>query len=114
MSWCPNCLFDYVLFNEDVKDLEVLKLFVNYHSMPSIVIDIFIYGEKVLNIYPYSITNRGLVYYVGNHKIELEILNNGKIHIYLFNIHVNSKKINTTLLNAGEFNYKLFNDFCQK
>ena len=113
MNWCPNSSFDFILMDEDVKDEEVIKLFVEYHNMPLIVIDILTYSKKVLNINPNKITNRGIVFYINGYKVELEI-HKEIINIYKFLLQFKNKSIEYKLIDMDIFSYKNFFIFCQK
>jgi CRISPR/Cas system CSM-associated protein Csm2 small subunit len=108
-EWNPNNTLDVMGLTDkkDLQDISTIQSFVEYHHLPKQIVDICKYAAEELNVYPYKITQQGMVFpSKGFDKVELEFKNNGQINLYKF--------IGRDLKSHSPFQYKIFKDMITK
>jgi hypothetical protein len=108
-EWNPNNPFDVMALTDknDLQDISTIQSFVEYHHLPKLIVDICKYAAEELNVYPFKITQLGMVFPGKDfNKVELEFKNNGQINLYKF--------IGRNLDSAHPFEYKIFKDMITK
>ena len=109
-EWNPNNPFDAMGLTDkaDLQNISTIQSFVEYHHLPKIITDICKYAASELNVYPYKITQNGMVFPAKDtfDKVELEFKKDGKINLYKFK--------GSTLKEAHPFSYNIFKDMITK
>ena len=103
-EWDPNNPFDVIALTDkkDLQDTSTIQSFVEYHHLPKIIVDICKYASSELNVYPYKLTQSGMVFPAKDtfDKVEVEFGRNSKINLYKFN--------GRTLKSYSPFQYDIF------
>ena len=106
----PNNPLDVMALTDkkDLQDTSTIQSFVEYHHLPKLIIDICKYASSELNVYPYKLTQSGMVFPAKDtfDKVELEFEHNGKINLYKFN--------GRTLKSHSPFRYDIFKTMITK